>query len=487
MPFFSFLRCGGHSSDGRPRRHGGSAADLLPNSVSSAVAVGRTDSSSVAHCAEKGSGFFSVPSFGFFGGASEAAVPPSDEASTRTDQLEKARTDAFKRENEQPTDTPKKQELTQPISFEHFSREWMNISGQDTFDGFRLEGAKQVNKYLQTCHSFCLGTQLRESGYSYQFGPTVAISAPPDPNAGENAQPPPHFFAMAKLGTDGSLQGRVIKTICPSADVKFNFNSSLKDEQRNFYELSLDNTGRDWASSLKLAWQSCWILDGMFSQVLTPRLQAGCEITYVASNFPRLIMHRIALESLFCASVIFHSLLQLDCACDIASANGASMLAVGSRYNIDKQSVVSCQLSQQPDFKSPTGLTKLTHSCKVQYSRKVTDRLSMATEYEYSHPDTESALRMGWEYLFRQARVQGLIDSCGRISVFAQDYNGFGHHDLADSPDALGQQMSAHQKILLSGMGPGQDGYLNLVAVAGPLCNEPNRTRFKKSPKFEAE
>lgn len=32
----------------------------------------------------------------------------------------------------------------QPIPFEHFSREWMNISGQDTFDGFRLEGAKQV-------------------------------------------------------------------------------------------------------------------------------------------------------------------------------------------------------------------------------------------------------------------------------------------------------------------------------------------------------
>lgn len=35
--------------------------------------------------------------------------------------------------------------LTQPIPFEQFSREWMNISGQDTFDGFRLEGAKQVH------------------------------------------------------------------------------------------------------------------------------------------------------------------------------------------------------------------------------------------------------------------------------------------------------------------------------------------------------
>lgn len=40
--------------------------------------------------------------------------------------------------------------LTQPIPFEHFSREWMNISGQDTFDGFRLEGAKQVCSVLFT-------------------------------------------------------------------------------------------------------------------------------------------------------------------------------------------------------------------------------------------------------------------------------------------------------------------------------------------------
>lgn len=31
---------------------------------------------------------------------------------------------------------------------------------------------------------------------------------------------------------------------------------------------------------------ACWILDGMFSQVLTPKLQAGCEITYVVSASP---------------------------------------------------------------------------------------------------------------------------------------------------------------------------------------------------------
>ncbi|CDJ58562.1 eukaryotic porin domain-containing protein, putative [Eimeria maxima] len=392
MPFFAFLRCGGHSSSGRRQRRGESAFDAR-SSCSSAVPFRSNDCPSAARCSEKGTGFLGVPALSFFG-SKESPAPASDD-SNAVDMRSKALQAAVARENEEVPEPAKKPQLTQPIPFEQFSREWMNISGQDTFDGFRLEGAKQVNKYLQTCHSFCLGTHLRESGYSYQFGPTLAISAPPDPSQGENAQPPPpHFFAMAKLGTDGSLQGRLIKTLCQSADLKLNFNSSLKDEQRNFYEISLDNTGRDWASSLKLAWQSCWILDGMFSQVLTPKLQAGCEITY--------------------------------------GANGASMLAVGSRYNLDKQSVVSCQLSQQPDFKSPAGLTKLTHSCKVQYTRKVTDRLSMATEFEYSHPETESALRLGWEYLFRQARVQGLIDTCGRISVFAQDYNGFGVSGLID-------------------------------------------------------
>ncbi|CDJ28892.1 eukaryotic porin domain-containing protein, putative [Eimeria mitis] len=395
MPFFAFLRCGGPSSTGRRTRRGESAFDTR-SPRSSAVPLRSDDCHPVARCSEKGSGFLGVPGLSFFG-SKESQAPASEPPPKATETQEKARQDAVARENEEVPEPAKKPQLTQPIPFEQFGREWMNISGQDTFDGFRLEGAKQVNKYLQTCHSFCLGTQLRESGYSYQFGPTLAISAPPDPSQGENAQPPPpHFFAMAKLGTDGSLQGRLIKTLCQSADFKLNFNSSLKDEQRNFYEISLDNTGQDWASSLKLAWQ-CRLRDNLRGKCNPPVYPF--EQQYVMSLF---------------------------------GANGASMLALGGRYNLDKQSVISCNLSQQPDFKSPAGLTKLTHSCKVQYTRKVTDRLSMGTELEYSHPETESALRLGWEYLFRQARVQGLIDTCGRVSVFAQDYNGFGVSGLID-------------------------------------------------------
>lgn len=148
-------------------------------------------------------------------------------------------------------------------------------------------------------------------------------------------------------------------------------------------------------------------------------------------------------------------LLAFFCALCPQGANGASMLAVGGRYNLDKQSVISCerqlkaeqcsfrhvqstgmlalpalmqhsfrfgspasyiaagQLSQQPDFKSPAGLTKLTHSCKVQYSRKV--RADQQTSYTLaSHPRGRPHNETEWQppevVTFSECFFRSLID-----------------------------------------------------------------------------
>jgi len=58
-----------------------------------------------------------------------------------------------------------------PVQFELFNREWQNMASQDNWDGFRIEAANQVTKQLQAAHTLLLGTQLRETGYIYQFGP----------------------------------------------------------------------------------------------------------------------------------------------------------------------------------------------------------------------------------------------------------------------------------------------------------------------------
>mmetsp|Transcript_17729 Transcript_17729/g.17559 ORF Transcript_17729/g.17559 Transcript_17729/m.17559 type:complete len:100 (-) Transcript_17729:55-354(-) len=68
----------------------------------------------------------------------------------------------------------------------------------------------------------------------------------------------------------------------------------------------------------------------------------------------------------------------------------------------------------------------------MQYVRKVSDRLAIGSEFEYSQPEHESQLRLGYEYTFRHARVQGLLDTCGKVSCFVQDFMGFGISGMVD-------------------------------------------------------
>eukprot|EP00920_Eleutheroschizon_duboscqi_P019583 GHVT01046733.1.p1 GENE.GHVT01046733.1~~GHVT01046733.1.p1 ORF type:complete len:248 (+),score=35.45 GHVT01046733.1:44-745(+) len=190
------------------------------------------------------------------------------------------------------------------------------------------------------------------------------------------------------MGLDGTLSGRLMKRFSPSFEVKSTFQSSLSEEQSNVYEVSLDNMGKDWASSVKFVWQGCWVLNGMLSQVITKNLQLGGELTWIA-------------------------------------ANGASMGAVGARWASERD-IFTGTLNRLPDFKSPRGLTNQVHSLRMQYVRKVTPRLAMASELEVSDNDYDSSMKVGWQYLFRHARVQGQIDTGGRVSMFAEDFSGFG-------------------------------------------------------------
>uniref|UniRef100_A0A0G4I4R7 Mitochondrial import receptor subunit TOM40 n=1 Tax=Chromera velia CCMP2878 TaxID=1169474 RepID=A0A0G4I4R7_9ALVE len=263
-----------------------------------------------------------------------------------------------------------------PVQYENFSKEFQQIMQQDNFDGFRIEAAKAVCKNLQSSHSLFLGTTLREGGYIYQFGPNLSSE---DGN----------FLAVGRVGIDGTVNGRLAKKFVPlGLDLKLQLTSHLKDAQRNVFELSTDWAGKDMATSLKIAHQDTFILNGAFTQVLTPQLQAGVELTWVA-------------------------------------ANQASIGTMGFRW-AKGHHFLSGQLTRQPDFRTPGGILANVHGAKLQYVRKLSERLSLATEYEFSHPDMHSALRMGYEYTFRQARVQGSLDTAGRVGCFVQDMTGFG-------------------------------------------------------------
>jgi len=267
-----------------------------------------------------------------------------------------------------------------PMQFEMFSREWQNMAQQDNWDGFRIEAANQVTKYLQAAHTLFLGTQLRECQYIYQFGPAFQS---------EDGR----TMLVARAGLDGGVNGRAIQKVGKSIELKASSNSHLKDVQRNMHEGSLEYTGSDWTLGAKLAWQGTWVLAGAFTQRVLPSLQLGGDLTCVAVN------------------------------------GVTSIGQIGMRY-ADARDIMVATLSRTPDPKSPVGAN--LHEGRLQYIRKFSDRLSLGTEFKYSHPDRESGLQFAYEYAFRNARVQGLLDTDGKVSCSVSDFTGVGFSGTVD-------------------------------------------------------
>eukprot|EP00933_Yihiella_yeosuensis_P063301 TRINITY_DN66404_c0_g1_i1.p1 TRINITY_DN66404_c0_g1~~TRINITY_DN66404_c0_g1_i1.p1 ORF type:complete len:346 (-),score=78.53 TRINITY_DN66404_c0_g1_i1:239-1276(-) len=265
------------------------------------------------------------------------------------------------------------------LQFEMFSREWQQVSQQDNWDGFRVEAANKITEHLTCAHALFLGTQLRPEGYIYQFGPSF--------NTTDG-----RTVAIARAGLDGGVNGRLIQKLGSSFEFKANSNSHLKDPQRNMHEGSIECNGTNFTMQGKLSWQGAWLAGGCFTRKILPSLQLGGDLTLVAVN------------------------------------GITSIGQVGMRYAEGKD-VFTASVSRSPDMRSPGASM---HECRAAYLRKVTERLSMGSEYKYSVADKESGLQLAYEYAFRQARVQGLLDTDGKVSCCVQDFTGFGFSGMID-------------------------------------------------------
>lgn len=76
----------------------------------------------------------------------------------------------------------------------------------------------------------------------------------------------------------------MLKKVGASTEARVSVSSSLESEQRNMLEVAVDRSGIDWAGSLKTAWQGTWIFNTTFSQIVTPRLQMGGDLTYIVGH-----------------------------------------------------------------------------------------------------------------------------------------------------------------------------------------------------------
>ena len=266
------------------------------------------------------------------------------------------------------------------LQYENFSMEAQGLFHMENYDGFRAEMTKTVTENLHSSYSLILGTS-NFKGYSYQFGPTFHSS---------NGK----TLILGRVNNEGVVSGRISHSLNNNIETRVSINSSLSDENKNISEISVDYNGLKSSYSLKLAYQGMYLLNGSFSQLITRRLQFGGDLTLI-------------------------------------TANNTSIMSIGSRFQRGNN-VFFNQITRQPDFSSPIKMLSNIHSFKSTFFRKVSERLSLASEFEFSIPNYESTLRFGYEYLFRTARIQGLVDTSGKISLLCQDNKGFGVSGVID-------------------------------------------------------
>eukprot|EP00918_Siedleckia_nematoides_P091999 GHVU01202029.1.p1 GENE.GHVU01202029.1~~GHVU01202029.1.p1 ORF type:complete len:441 (+),score=48.06 GHVU01202029.1:1122-2444(+) len=264
--------------------------------------------------------------------------------------------------------------VTTPVFYDQFNREFANTSQIDVFDGFRLEASKRVAPGLLASHSLILGTSSSPDGAAYQFGPVYT-------------SPDSKTTLMARCGLDGMVTCRWFQKFSELVSFKMSAQSAVGKEPLLVSEFSLEfHDAQSYASALRMSWQQrCWIFEGNYSKVLSPNLQAGFSLLAIPMNL-------------------------------------VSILSGGFRYAAGRN-VVSGTLTRQPDFDRKSVVDQSLHTAKVNYTRRLSDRLSFVTELEASD-SLDSNLQVGYDYSFRQSRIQGMVDTKGQLSLLLQDASG---------------------------------------------------------------
>ena len=249
----------------------------------------------------------------------------------------------------------------------------------ETFEGMRFEITRPLNQNFFLTHSLFLGNVEAQGGPGgrsvklptgqYEFGANVI---------GER------HFVLGRVTTDGRLSARVMAAPTDWLAAKLHVNAAApsgggggggpggggggdEGSQAN-YMLDLDARGADWNGQVKLGSPSFYGLN--YLQSVTPGLALGGEIFYLAGN--------------------------------LKSGVGVAARHCGEKHAATAQVAT-------------TGIVNLT------YAHRVTDKVTLASEFMWSLASREATATVGYDCALRQARLRGKIDTSGVASCLVEE------------------------------------------------------------------
>lgn len=252
-------------------------------------------------------------------------------------------------------------DLPCPVPYEDIHRENLMSLKADYFEGMRVDFTKGLNHKFALSHSINMGaTEIPSQSAEIYKVPTATYEF------GANYLDP-KLMLIGRVMTDGRVIARGKCELTENLSLKAN--AQLTSEPHMSQGIAnFDYKGRDYRVQFQLG--NGGLLAANYIQSVTPNFSLGGEVFWAGQH------HK-------------------------------SGLGYGARYNTDKM-VATGQIAS-------TGMVALG------YVQKVSERVSLASDLMYNYMSREPTASFGYDYMLRQSRLRGKIDSDGRISTYLEE------------------------------------------------------------------
>ncbi|XP_010466172.1 PREDICTED: mitochondrial import receptor subunit TOM40-1 [Camelina sativa] len=251
--------------------------------------------------------------------------------------------------------------LPSPVPYEELHREAFMSLKADNFEGLRFDFTKALNQKFSLSHSVMMGPTEVPS----QSAETIKI-----PTAhyefGANYFEP-KLMLIGRVMTDGRLNARLKADLTDKLIVKAN--AQITNEPHLSHAMfNFDYMGSDYRAQLQLG--NSALIGATYIQSVTNRLSLGGEVFW--AGVPR-----------------------------------KSGIGYAARYESDKM-VATAQVAS-------------TGAVVMNYVQKISEKVSLATDFMFNYFSRDVTASVGYDYILRQARVRGKIDSNGVASALLEE------------------------------------------------------------------
>ncbi|CAN6443115.1 unnamed protein product [Victoria cruziana] len=248
-----------------------------------------------------------------------------------------------------------------PVPFEEIQREVLMSLKPELFEGLRFDFTKPLNQKFSLSHSVFMGSMEVPS----QSKDTIKVPTS-HYEFGANFLDP-KLMLVGRILTDGRLNAKVKCDLTNNLTLKVN--AQLTSEPHFSQGMfNFDYKGKDFRTQFQFGNNAFYGVN--YIQSVSPNLALGGEVFWLGQQ-------------------------------------RKSGIGFAARYNTDKM-VATGQVAS-------TGIVALS------YVQKVSEKVSLATDFMYNQMTRDVTTSVGYDYLLRQCRLRGKLDSNGCVAAFLEE------------------------------------------------------------------